>query len=409
MTAENDLAQAALDYAAKGWPVIPLHSPRACGCSCGRADCAKPGKHPRTAHGYKDASRDPGTIREWWRRWPDANIGIVTGPESGILVLDVDGEKGRASLAMQEAQHGPLPITLTSVTGRKDGGEHRWFRYPAERAIRGNNGKLGAGLDVRGAGGHVVVPYSVHESGREYQWAEPQHPISDAPDWLIEMLTDRTVPPHKSPQERAILSEGQRNDALTRYAGALRRKGAEMPELERKLLEANLRRCRPPLGDAEVMKIAASIARYPAGGPDPLESAWEETRGEAFSSNEARFLALCRHLQHSRPNLDIALPLKKIGGLMGLHWTRISDYRKAAVKRGVLIPTEQYVAHARAGRYCFMEAASEKRTSPLTMKTLTRDSTLTRSLTSGLVRNSPSENPPSEDAPGDAGYVEVLL
>jgi hypothetical protein len=314
-------------------------------------------------------------------------------------------------LVALEAQHGPLPITLTSITGRKDGGEHRWFRYPAECQIRGSRGRLGFGLDVRGTAGYVIAPPSVHESGREYKWAEPQHHIAAAPNWLIEMLTDKTIPSCRSPQERAILAEGQRNDGLARYAGALRKKGAELLELERKLLEANVRRCRPPLDDAEVLKIAASVARYPAGGPDPLESAWEATQGKAYSSNEARFLGLCRHLQHSRPNLDIALPLKKIGALMGLHCTRISDYRKAAVKRGVLVPTEQYVAHVRAGRYRFIDAASEERTSTLTTKTLTRDSTLTitRSLTSGLVRISPSENPDSENAVDDVGFVEVLL
>jgi len=94
VTGSPDLLRAALDYVERGWFVVPLHSPAKGGCSCGRSDCASPGKHPRTAHGLKDASREPAKVREWWQRWPDANIGVLTGPESGIIVLDVDGEPG---------------------------------------------------------------------------------------------------------------------------------------------------------------------------------------------------------------------------------------------------------------------------------------------------------------------------
>ena len=80
MDEEADLGRAALGYVERGWFVIPLHSPTARGCSCGQSKCQSPAKHPRIANWPKNASRDPATIREWWRRWPDANIGIVTGP-----------------------------------------------------------------------------------------------------------------------------------------------------------------------------------------------------------------------------------------------------------------------------------------------------------------------------------------
>src|SRR5262245_19457117 len=96
MTLETStpLLTAALEYAARGWPVFPLHTPTASGCSCRRRDCDRIGKHPRTQHGLKDASTDPATIQRWWRMWSTANIGLVTGAVSGLVVLDEDTQKG---------------------------------------------------------------------------------------------------------------------------------------------------------------------------------------------------------------------------------------------------------------------------------------------------------------------------
>src|SRR5436853_7839425 len=88
------LLDAALSYAARGWRVFPCHTPTAVGSSC-RKDCGKDrGKHPRTEHGFKDATTDEATLRRWWSQFPDANIGIVTGAISGLAVLDEDSYKG---------------------------------------------------------------------------------------------------------------------------------------------------------------------------------------------------------------------------------------------------------------------------------------------------------------------------
>ncbi len=76
--AESSRLDAALDYASRGWPVLPLHTARShARCSCGRADCSSPGKHPRTEHGVKDATTDENTIRSWWKEHPTANVGIA--------------------------------------------------------------------------------------------------------------------------------------------------------------------------------------------------------------------------------------------------------------------------------------------------------------------------------------------
>src|SRR5687767_11602324 len=84
----GELLKAALAYASRGWPVLPLHSPQDGQCSCRKQNCQNIGKHPWLPNGLKGASADPNTIRSWWLRWPTANVGIITGKESGFVVLD---------------------------------------------------------------------------------------------------------------------------------------------------------------------------------------------------------------------------------------------------------------------------------------------------------------------------------
>lgn len=102
--------------------------------------------------------------------------------------------------------------------------------------------------------------------------------------------------------------------------------------------------------DAEVRKIAQSIARYAPGGPDPLQSAWQASARE-YGSNYQRFLALARQLQQDRPEQAIALPLERIGELMCLHWSAISMYPRRAVNAGLFQSCGEYVPHRRAGLY----------------------------------------------------------
>ena len=100
------------------------------------------GKRPLTDHGYKDASTDASSIGQAWTRNPDANVGLVTG---SLIVVDVDGPEGAKSLEALEAQHGPLPPTLSASTGR---GLHRYYRCPEGVTIGNSAGKLGTGVDV---------------------------------------------------------------------------------------------------------------------------------------------------------------------------------------------------------------------------------------------------------------------
>lgn len=179
--------KAALDYAARGWPVFPVHTPTESGCSCRQAGCNRPGKHPRTSNGRNGATTDPDLINKWWGIWPDANVGIATGQESGLLVLDVD-EYGENSL--QE-----LTDTVEAITG--SGGRHLLFRYPGDGKRYRTRVRFTEGLDSRADGGYIVAPPSLHASGKRYEWEASSEPdsttLADAPEWFLAHIRDEPV------------------------------------------------------------------------------------------------------------------------------------------------------------------------------------------------------------------------
>lgn len=243
--------KAALDYASRGWRVMPLK-----------------GKIPTLKDWPVRASTDPKQIQDWWIQQPAANIGIATGKGSNLFVLDVDPDKGgEDSLRALEAQYGALPITPHVLTG--GGGQHIYFQYPSIQ-LGNSAGKLGPGLDIRTDGGQVVAPPSIHpETGKSYEWEGAHHfddiSFAPVPDWLLNLLAAKTR--EQLPGERKIFPMGTRNESLAREAGWLRRGGLSASGLEAALLVMNKERCSPPLPDEEVRRIAASIARYPAS-PD---------------------------------------------------------------------------------------------------------------------------------------------
>jgi hypothetical protein len=195
----------------------------------------------------------------------------VTGPISGVFVLDVDGNPGKAALKMYQQQGWELPETLTARTGR---GRHLYFQWPVGQTIRNSAGKLADGLDIRGEGGYVVIPPSIHSNGSHYAFVSPNAAIVAAPEWLLTLLTEPAQGPRLvSPQPERAIVEGKRNDALTSLAGTMRRKGMAQAAIEAGLLEENHQHCQPPLPEVEVRRIAASTARYA-----PVSSATGQVR-----------------------------------------------------------------------------------------------------------------------------------
>lgn len=206
----------ALRYAAQGWPVLPIHA-AAAPCTCGRAECSDPGKHPCNPRGVRGASTVPRQIEHWLELYPGCSWGIATG-RPGPVVLDLDPRNGgdKALRELVEA-HGPLPETLTVATG--GGGKHFYFKAPAGPA--GKSRKVGPGLDYQGAGKYVVAPPSVHASGVRYRWASPRGtPLADVPPWLAELVGRTEVEAHDGPAVDVV----RRGDTYARalaYLGAL--------------------------------------------------------------------------------------------------------------------------------------------------------------------------------------------
>ncbi len=263
------LLRAALDYAKRGWLVIPLHTPTAQGCSCGRVDCASPAKHPRTRNGSKDGSRDPDTIREWWRRWPDANVGIATGPEGGILVLDVDGAQGEQSL-VDLAQRGHiLPDTYAVRTGR--GGQHLYFAWPEGVDVRNSARKIAPGLDIRGVGGLVAAPPSLHKSGRRYEVSESATDPAPCPEWLLSLIREANGTQVQQSAPAACAVEGERiprgkgDPAKLKLAGSMFRSHQPFDVILAAIIALD-RKCEHQRGEAECKrKVDEWAKRYTRG------------------------------------------------------------------------------------------------------------------------------------------------
>jgi hypothetical protein len=141
------------------------------------------GKHPRTPNGLHDATTEETQALRWWRQWPDANVGLRTGPESGLFVVDAEVGAGLDVLQAWQEEHGLLPPTPMVRSG--GGGAHIYLAYPASRTIRNSVKKIAAGIDIRGTGGYVVAPPSRHESGGHYTWLDELRTPAPAPPWLL--------------------------------------------------------------------------------------------------------------------------------------------------------------------------------------------------------------------------------
>ncbi len=240
-------------YLEVGFSVIPL----------------KPqGKEPLIP--WKDfQSRKPTTeeIQSWFDRWPDANIGIVTGEISGIIVLDIDGSKGFQSLAGKD-----FPSTWVSKTGN---GEHRFFLHPGGRVQ--NFTRFFDGVDLRADGGYVVAVPSVHPNGNKYNWRMgPNHgiQIASCPTLLLDGIQNpsgsKSTTGKTSESFRKVLpndpwakflsgvKEGKRHDTALKLAGRYIGKGLGQEEAEL-ILSGFGERCNPPLELSEISRIVADI------------------------------------------------------------------------------------------------------------------------------------------------------
>ena len=246
----------ALHYARLGLAVFPI-KPRS--------------KQPLTTHGFKDASKDQQQIDQWWSRWPDANIGIATGSASGGLVvidLDIDDKKGvdgRETLRKWEAHHGKLPVdTWTAITGR--GGYHYFYHDSA--TVRNRTG-IYKGIDVRGEGGYIVAPPSIHPNGNTYTWEHDPvlFPLAEANGIVFDFLC-----PSDGSQEKMSFAlpdkivDGERTSAMVKLICSQQAKGLSDEAIRAAVRAENEQKCVPPLTDRELEKeVFPAIMRYQKG------------------------------------------------------------------------------------------------------------------------------------------------
>jgi hypothetical protein len=191
----------------------------------------------------------------------------LTGAISGLVVVDIDPAHGGGdSLDELERRHGVLPDSVEALTG--GGGRHIYFRHPGG-TVRNKVG-LVRGIDIRGDGGLVVAPPSIHPSGRHYAWRTGHDPkdgqLAELPDWLLRLTTGggerRGHPPdHWRTLVREGLVEGERNNTIASLAGHLFWRGVDAEVVLEPLLSWNRVRCRPPLSDDEVAAVVRNIQR----------------------------------------------------------------------------------------------------------------------------------------------------
>ncbi len=196
---KNKFLIEALKYADLGWAVCPLHSVIDGVCSCEDSACEVQGKHPRMERDSEDAhfrgtgSMNSRQIKEWWELWPESNVSIVCGEESGLVAIDIDPRNGGfETLEELESENGDIRNTVRNQTG--GGGLHLLFQHPQNGIIRNRIG-LYPGVDVKADKGRIVAPPSNHASGGSYKWENGFGPseikLASLPEWLFEAIQHR--------------------------------------------------------------------------------------------------------------------------------------------------------------------------------------------------------------------------
>ena len=290
MTKLSPALDAAITYAGHGLRVFPLKARS---------------KEPATAHGFKDATVDGGVLhRRFMAAGADANIGIATGGD--LIVVDLDGPEGTAWLDDNHRAGREIPETWAASTGR---GTHIYLRVDRPTPTRPG---ISPKVDIKGEGGYVVAPPSVHPDGSRYAWVHggpgSNTPIRDAPDWLKGLL--EAVERPRTPGSPAggdgypsVINDGEgRESTLVALAGSLRRRGLGEGEVLATLRAFNAGRIRPPKPEADLERIARSVARYApdrvavaderlearvrAKGPVPTDAERRTARAEAPDDDE---------------------------------------------------------------------------------------------------------------------------
>jgi putative DNA primase/helicase len=287
----NTITDFVLHYHHEGLTPTPLHDVASGVCSCHEGkNCTSSGKHPRVKR-QQAIEANGSTWKGWLEAWPNMNLGILTGEESGVFAVDIDPRHGGdKSLEALIKANGSLPPTPSASTG--GGGTHFLFTIPDGMTIKNSVGDehglggIAPGIDIRGNGGLIVVEPSFTKGG--YTWVSglPERQSIALPlDWLLAAIPtnrDNRGQTPTSAQSTSPLSnlfgfsmpgdcsveEGGRNNFLARAAGWLKHQGVKDAPLFEMLKALNTAKCNPPVDDREVEQVAASINKYPLAAND---------------------------------------------------------------------------------------------------------------------------------------------
>jgi hypothetical protein len=264
----NVLAHRLHDLGFHVFPVDHPDHPECIGKHGPTSPCdGKRGKHPAVKFGTWAVAATAQMIDlEWEKHGGLANIGIACGP-SELVVLDEDQQ---GELERWCAAYGiTLPQTYTVHTGR---GRHLYFHWDHSTKPIGNSSKAmdGFKIDVRGNGGFVIAEASQHENGPIYT-ANGHPTIADLPNEVAELLLAATrngQTDHKrvfestADDHTAQISDGERHNALLKYAGRLRKSGLDYQEVLQPFHERWLY-CEQPEGQIPEARFHTTTCRYP--------------------------------------------------------------------------------------------------------------------------------------------------
>ena len=236
--------EAALEYHDQGRSLIPIE-PR--------------GKTPLVQwRPYQERLATEDEIRDWWTKWPDANIGLIAGEVSRIIVIDIDS--GRVEDVDETARAILKEASTDMIVRTGGGGVHLFYKYPTSGLKVRNRVDAMSGVDIRGDGGYVVVPPSVHQSGKRYKWLRNGKPGKKLPDWAKVGRNKNSSPGAEHWVDEALrgVEQGRRNHTCASLTGHLAGKGLGLDEIMRRMLDWNLKND-PPMSDDEVRNTVKSI------------------------------------------------------------------------------------------------------------------------------------------------------
>lgn len=246
----NPLLDAALEYRRRGFSVIPV---------------AAGSKRPMVAWGdYQTRLPTVEEIKTWWARDPRANVGIVTGAVSNLIVVDVESRNVNAAKEIYDRH----PTPYVQKTG--GGGYHLFYACPPDGTRIPNSVNREMGVDIRGEGGFVVVAPSSHQSGKKYEWtnwpsSRKVRPNSIDPSIIAAFMTrsahkiaDRGEDDHWLARVLAGVGSGERDNTAARLAGYYFSKKIPEDVTMAHLLDWNQKNS-PPLTEKDIRRIVASV------------------------------------------------------------------------------------------------------------------------------------------------------